>query len=373
MDFETGGNLTMGEAFLNLQFRKSYPEFTLELDVSFSTGITAIFGPSGSGKSTTLNCISGIAKPDSGYVELWNRPLFMSGSRFRRINRPPEKRRIGYVFQEGLLFPHLRVRENILYGYNQTPKNRRHLRPNHLVEILELEPLLHRMPSTLSGGERQRVALARAMAASPEVLLLDEPLASLDMQFKGRILRHLKSIHHDTGIPMVYVSHTVSEVIVLADQALVLANGQQVALGTPKEVLLKTPVLPLVDPTHLETLLEGRVVAQHPKSGTTEAEFGGFTLWLPVIDRDKGEPITVSVEASDVMVAAEAPPGLSARNVLKARVSALNRVGDIVIVTADAGKPVLANITPEATTSLGLQPGSEVYLVLKASSIVLLG
>lgn len=363
----------MAEAFLNLQFRKSYADFTLDLDVSLPVGITAIFGPSGSGKSTTLNCIAGITKPDSGLVELWSRPLYSSGSRFRGINRPPEKRRVGYVFQDGLLFPHLRVRENILYGYNHTPKNRRHMRPDKLVEILELGPLLHRMPNTLSGGERQRVALARAMAASPEVLLLDEPLASLDMPFRGRILRHLKAIHHDTGIPMVYVSHTISEVMVLAEQALVLSDGKQVALDTPQKVLHQAPVLPLVDPAHLETLLEGRVVAHHANSGTTEAEFNGFTLWLPTVERDEHDPITVSVAASDVMVAAEAPTGLSARNVLKATVSALDRVGDTVMVTADAGRPVLAEVTPEAASSLGLQPGSEVYLVLKASSIVVLG
>ena len=363
----------MGEAFLNLQFRKSYPDFTLELDVSLSAGITAIFGPSGSGKSTTLNCIAGITKPDSGSVELWGRRLFSSGSRFRGINRPPEKRRVGYVFQDGLLFPHLRVRENILYGYNRTPKNRRHLQPNKLVEMLELEPLLHRMPSTLSGGERQRVALARAMAASPEILLLDEPLASLDMPFRGRILRHLKAIHHETGIPMIYVSHTISEVMMLADQALVLSDGKQVALDTPNIVLHQAPVLPLVDPAHLETLLEGRVVAHHPSSGTTEAVFGSFTLWLPTIDREVGDPITVSVAASDVMVAAEAPTGLSARNVLKATISALDRVGDMVMVTADVGSPILVEVTPEAASVLELQPGSEVYLVLKASSIVVLG
>jgi molybdate transport system ATP-binding protein len=373
MDVETSGGLTMGEAFLNLQFRKSYDDFTLELDVSLSAGITAIFGPSGSGKSTTLNCIAGITKPDSGNLELWNRPLFLSGNRFRSINRPPEKRRVGYVFQDGLLFPHLRVRENILYGYNRTPKNRRHMRPNKLVEMLELEPLLYRMPNTLSGGERQRVALARAMAASPEVLLLDEPLASLDMPFRGRILRQLKAVHHDSGIPMIYVSHTISEVMVLAERVLVLADGKQVALDTPQKFLHQAPVLPLVDPAHLETLLEGRVVAHHPESGTTEAEFGGFTLWLPTIDRDIRDPITVSVAASNVMLAAEAPVGLSARNVLKATVSALDRVGETVMVTADAGKSILAEVTPEAAASLGLQPGSEVYLVLKASSIVVLG
>lgn len=363
----------MSEAFLNLQFCKSYADFTLELDVSLAVGITAIFGPSGSGKSTTLNCIAGITSPDSGSIELWNRRLYMSGSRFRGINHPPEKRRVGYVFQDGLLFPHLRVRENILYGYNRTPKNRRHLKPGKLVEMLELESLLNRMPNTLSGGERQRVALARALAASPEVLLLDEPLASLDMPFRGRILRHLKAIHHDTGIPMIYVSHTISEVMVLAKQALVLANGKQVALDTPQKVLHQAPVLPLVDPVHLETLLEGQVIAHHPDSGTTEAEFGGFTLWLPTIDRNVHEPITVSVAASDVMLAAEAPKGLSARNVLKATISALDRVGDTVMVTTDAGSPILAEVTPEAVSSLELQHGSEVYLVLKASSIVVLG
>jgi molybdate transport system ATP-binding protein len=373
MDAETGGDLAMGEAFLNLQFRKRYPGFTLELDVALSAGITAIFGASGSGKSTILNCIAGITKPDSGSVELWSRPLFSSHNRFRSINRPPEKRRVGYVFQDGLLFPHLRVRENILYGYNQTPKNRRHLHPNHLVEMLELEPLLQRMPNTLSGGERQRVALARAMAASPEVLLLDEPLASLDMPFRGRILRHLKSIHKETGIPMVYVSHTLSEVLVLAEQALVLSQGKQVALDTPHKVLHQSPVLHLVDPTHLETLLEGKVVAHHPVSGTTEAKFDGFTLWLPMVDRSEGDNITVSVAASDVMVAAEAPTGLSARNVLKATVSALDRVGEVMLVTAETGSPILVEVTPEAASSLELQPGSEVYLVLKASSIIVLG
>ena len=373
MDVEAGGGLTMSESFLNLQFRKSYPDFTLELDVSLAVGITAIFGPSGSGKSTTLNCIAGITKPDSGNLELWNRPLYSSGSRFRGINRPPEKRRVGYVFQDGLLFPHLRVRENVLYGYNQTPKNRRHMRPDKLVEMLELEPLLNRMPNTLSGGERQRVALARAMAASPEVLLLDEPLASLDMAFRGRILRHLKAIHLDSGIPMIYVSHTISEVMVLAEQALVLADGKQIALDAPQKVLHQAPVLPLIDPAHLETLLEGRVVAHHPDSGTTEAEFGGFTLWLPTINRSVRDPITVSVAASDVTLAARAPVGLSARNLLKATVSDLDQVGDTVMVTADAGRSILAKITPEAAESLGLQPGSEVYLVLKASSIVVLG
>lgn len=363
----------MGEPFLELHFRKSYPGFSLEVDASFGAGITAIFGPSGSGKSTTLDCIAGAARPDSGVLQLWSRTLFSSEGRFLSVNRPPEKRRVGYVHQDGLLFPHLRVRENILFGYNHTPKHRRHLQPNHLVRLLEVESLLHRMPSTLSGGERQRVALARALAASPEVLLLDEPLASLDLPSRGRILRRLRAVHKETGIPMVYVSHALSEVMALAEQALVLDKGRQVAMDAPRRVLHQPPVLPLLEPAHVETLLEGRVVGQHPASGLTEAAFPGFTLWLPTVDREKGEEIAVAIPASDVLVAAEPPHGLSARNVVRATVSALDRVGDSVIVSADAGVTMLAALSPEAAASLELQPGAEVSLVLKSSSIIVLG
>ena len=363
----------MGEPFLELHFRKTYPDFALDLDVTFTAGVTAVFGPSGSGKSTTLNCIAGTARPDSGTVQLWDRTLFSTEGRLLPVNRPPDKRRVGYVHQEGLLFPHLRVRENILFGWNHTPKHRRYLQPNRLVQLLDVEHLLHRMPGTLSGGERQRVALARALAASPEVLLLDEPLASLDMPARGRILRRLRAVHRETGIPMVYVSHALSEVTAIAEQALVLSNGEQVAMDAPGRVLHQEAVLPLLEPAHMETLLEGRVVAQHPESGLTEASFSGFTLWLPAVDRQVREEIAVVVPASDVMVAAEPPHGLSARNVLRATVTAVDRVGDSVLVSADAGATVLAALTPEAASSLELRPGVEVSLVLKASSVVVLG
>ena len=205
------------------------------------------------------------------------------------------------------------------------------------------------------------------------MLLLDEPLASLDLPSRGRILRRLRAVHKETGIPMVYVSHALSEVRALAEQALVLDNGRQVALDTPARVLHQGPVLPLLEPAHMETLLEGRVVAQHPDSGLTEASFAGFTLWLPTIDRQKGEEIAVIVPASDVLVAAEPPHGLSARNVLRATITGLDRVGDSVLVSADAGATMLAALSPEAASSLELRPGAEVSLVLKSSSIIVLG
>ena len=180
------------------------------------------------------------------------------------------------------------------------------------------------------------------------MLLLDEPLASLDLPSRGRILRRLRAVHKETGIPMLYVSHALSEVVALAEQALVLDSGKQVALDAPRRVLHLGPVLPLLAPAQMETLLEGRVVGHHPDSGLTEAIFAGITLWLPAVDRQKGEEIAVAVPASDVLVAAEPPHGLSARNVLRATVSALDRVGDSVLVSADAGATMLAALSPEA-------------------------
>ena len=209
----------MNDALLDLRVHKTYPGFTLGVNASFPPGVTAIFGPSGSGKTTILNCIAGLSTPDEGEILLHNRPLYSSS---RGLNLRPEKRRVGYMFQESLLFPHYRVRENIFYGFKLTPPGRRRIEPEQLVELLELRPLMERHPSSLSTGERQRVALARALAASPELLLMDEPLGSLDIALRGRILRYLKELHRHLAIPMVYVSHSISEVLAIADMALVI-------------------------------------------------------------------------------------------------------------------------------------------------------
>lgn len=360
----------MAEPFLSIQLRKTYPDFLLELDLELQPGITAIFGPSGSGKTTTLNCIAGLMDPDAGEVVLGGRTLFSSA---RGVRLPPERRRVGYVFQEGLLFPHLNVRDNVLYGYKRTPLPLRRVEPEALFNLLELGPLLERRPATLSGGESQRVALARALATSPEVLLLDEPLGSLDAVFRGRILRYLKALHRELLIPMVYVSHSFSEVLFLADQVAVLSKGALVAQNEPYRVLGQSPVNPLVDLPSLENLLEVTVVGHRPQSGLTQVSApGGQTLWVPQTDRPLGATLSVALRAADILIATQAPGGISARNVLPATISALDTVGAAVLVTAEVGTPLLVEVTPEARESLELRRGMQVYLIIKSSSILVL-
>ena len=366
------------DGFLSLKLRKSYGEFDLEVDASFSSGVTAIFGPSGSGKTTILNCIAGLTRPDEGEIHLHSRPLFSSS---QRTNLRPEQRRVGYMFQESLLFPHLRVRENILYGFKLTPPEQRRIDPDRLVELLELGPMMERRPANLSTGERQRVALARALATSPELLLMDEPLASLDMGLRGRILRYLKDIHLRLGIPMVYVSHSISEVLAIAHSALVISHGKQLAFDEPRKVLLEPFIHPLVESGSLENLLDLEVVERRPDNGLTGASLGGDLLWIagapPHISA--GDIISVAIRAGDIIVAVDRPSRISARNVIKSRIEGIHRVDSRVILYTAVGvgsqdtASLLVEITSEALDSLELREEEEVFLVIKSSSILVLG
>ncbi len=220
---------------LKLNFSSKQGSFTLQMEAEFGDGISAIFGPSGSGKTTALNCIAGLERPTSGSIDLNNRALFDFG---KGINEPPERRRIGYVFQDAALFPHLTVSDNIAFGHQLLSASRRRIDPGEVVDLLEIGPLSNRAVTSLSGGERQRVALARALAMSPDLLLLDEPTSSLDGRLRGAVLTYLKQVHLRLGVPMVYVSHSVSEVMYLADFAVVLNSGKIQASGPARSVLL---------------------------------------------------------------------------------------------------------------------------------------
>ena len=360
----------MDAPFLALRLNKTYGDFHLGLDVELSPGTTALYGPNGSGKSTTLDCIAGLVAPDSGEVRLGGRALFSSQE---RVNLPPERRRVGYVFQESLLFPHLTVLENIRYGYRRTPEALRRVDVDALVELLDLQPLLSRKPSSLSGGEARRVALARALATSPDLLLLDEPLASLDVAYRGRALRSLKTLQRRMGLSMLYVSHSISEVLALADHAIALKEGAVVASGTPHGVLRHPAVRRLVAEEALENLVEVELVEHRAASGLTRARLGGHDLWLPQVEGQASGMVSVSIRAADILLASEAPRGLSARNVLRGAVTEVGDLGPAVLVTADIGVPLLVEVSPEARESLALEPGREVFLIIKANSIAVLG
>ena len=355
----------MGQV-LDLRIQKSYPGFHLEVATAFPPGIVAVFGPSGSGKTTLLNCVAGLAAPDDGEIVLKGQELFSSA---KKLNLPPERRRIGYMFQESLLFPHLTVRENILFGYKRTPPQLRRIDPPQLVALLELEPLMERRPDTLSAGERQRVVLARALATSPEMLLLDEPLGSLHSSIKGKILRYLKAVDRDLSIPMVYVSHSISEVLALAHRVLILNQGKQIAFDEPRRVLSTPGASPAMEVETLENIFDVVVIEHRPSSGISLAKLGGTTLALPPMGGEVGQVVSIAIRASDIILASLKPEKISARNIIPVYIEQIHPLGPRVLVHARQDYQWLVEITPDALTNLGLQQGKEVFLIIKSSSI----
>ena len=348
---------------------KRYAAFTLECAVTFHAPVTSIFGPSGHGKTTLLNCIAGLARPDDGVITVLGTTVFSAADRTRV---PPEKRRFGYVFQDAALFPNMNVRKNVLYGYNLTPPALRDANPDQLFDLFDLEELLDRRVDTLSGGERQRVALARALASSPRLLLLDEPLASIDAAFKGVIIRYLKRVRNELGTPMIYVSHSVSEVAALAEDMLVLSKGRPVAQGPPSDVLVQPGVGAMTDYGALENLLDASVVDLAPEQGLTTVDVGGVTLAAPYADASAGDLVTVSIRAGDIILTLDVPSRISAQNILPGTITELHVHGPRVLARVDVGVELVVELTPRAVTDLALRRGSTVYLIVKSNSVLLL-
>ena len=354
---------------LTFKIIKRFSGFSLDCEGSFESGVTAIFGPSGSGKTTLLNCIAGLAKPDEGEIRVSGLTVFSSSS---RRNLPPERRGFGYVFQDPALFPHMSVRKNIMYGYKLTPRERRRTDPEQLVELFRLSRLMDREVVNLSGGERQRVALARALATSPDLLLLDEPLASLESGFRGVIIQYLKRVWRELQTSMVYVSHSISEVIALAENTLVLLEGRPITYGKTRNVLVHPEVANIADYATLENLLETEVVANRRDHGMSELRLGNVVLLGPEVHRQPGDVVMVSIRAGDVILSLEVPPRMSARNILSAAITEIHEVGPRVLVYVDLGAIVVVEITHGALRDLDLRVGQQVHLVIKTNSIVVL-
>jgi len=342
--------------------------FGLEAAFAGNSGITALFGRSGCGKTTILNLIAGLLRPDRGRIVVGERVLFDSA---QGIEIPPQERRVGYVFQDGLLLPHLNVRQNLVYGRFFTPQAERWATLDAIVGLLDLGPLLGRSPHHLSGGERQRVAIGRALLASPRVLLMDEPLASLDTPRKAEILYYIEHLRDELGIPIVYVSHAIEEVMRLADRLILVSAGKVVAAGTAAELSSRPDIRPFLGRFEGGAIIETRVVEQDLANGLARLEFPGGTLYAPDVNALRGERLRVRIRARDVSLALSAPRDASFLNVLPGTVTAIeDHPGASVDVSVDLrGTTILARITKKSVSTLEIVPGKPVYVLVKSVAI----
>ncbi len=359
----------MNNTLATFRIVKRFPEFALECEAALDFGVTAIFGPSGSGKSTLLNCIAGLVRPDEGEIAALGETLFSSS---KRRSVAPEKRRFGYVFQDSALFPHMSVRDNIYYGYKLTPREHRKTEPDQLVELLRLSHLMDRGVRFLSGGERQCVALARALATSPRLLLLDEPLASLDANLRGVIIGYLKRVWRELQTPMLYVSHSISEVMALAHNTLVLLDGSPVVYGSTMQVLASAEMAGIADYATLENIVEAEVISARDTDGTATLRVGDAALIAPEVFSDAGESVVVSIRAGDIILTLDVPERISTRNVISAVVEELHVLGPRVLVYAGIGIRLVVEVTPSAMRELGLHVGQRVHLIIKTNSILIM-
>jgi molybdate transport system ATP-binding protein len=337
------------------------------LDAAFDSegGLTALFGRSGAGKTSLVNAIAGLIRPTRGHIVVDGAVLTDTE---RGIFVPTRRRHIGYVFQEGRLFPHLTVRQNLLYGRWFAPEKGRAGDVEHVIDLLGINDLLARRPANLSGGEKQRVAIGRALLAHPRLLVMDEPLASLDEARKAEILPYIERLRDETRIPIVYVSHQVAEVARLATTLVVLSEGRVAAMGPTAAIMGRIDLFPLTGRAEAGAILSTRVAEHDVRVGLTTLRAAAGDLRVPYIDLRLGAPMRVRIRARDVMIALQPPHGLSALNVLPGTVAEIGRAdGPIVEIRLDcAGEALVARLTRRSVETLGLEPGREVYAVIKS-------
>ena len=307
-------------------------------------------------------------KPDSGRIALADQLLFDS---FQGIDLAPERRRIGYVFQEGRLFPHLNVRGNLSYGLRRVPPGERRIELEQVIGLLGLEPHLGRRPRDLSGGEKQRVALGRAMLANPRLLLMDEPLAALDQQRKEEVMPFIERLRDELAIPIVYVSHAMDEVVRLADTLVLLSEGRTVAVGPLDELTSRLDLRPLTGRYEAGAVIEATVTRHDHSFALSELDFSGGTLRVPQIDLPPGASLRVRLRARDIALALEQPKNTSILNAFPGVVRDMSEEpGSLVDVLLDVGGTALwARVTARSCHDLNLQTGSRVYALVKAVAI----
>ncbi|MDR3437284.1 molybdenum ABC transporter ATP-binding protein [Telmatospirillum sp.] len=352
---------------LDILLKKKQGGFSL--DVAFQSDgakITALFGPSGSGKTSIINMVAGLVHPDQGRVSVDGRVLFDSRT---GINLPPARRRIGYVFQEGRLFPHFSVRGNLTFGMALTPAEERFVRFDEVVEVLGIGALLDRRPAKLSGGEKQRVAIGRALLASPRLLLMDEPLASLDGARKAELLPFIALLPSRFHVPILYVSHSVDEVLRLADQLVLMEQGRSVDFGSVEDVMSRPAFSTQSGGRDVTTVVVAQILRHDQENGTSHLAFPGGVIRVPLLSAPIGRHLRVRIDAGDVMLALQRPTGLSVQNIFAARVAGLRSENGLVDVTLDLGCPLHSEISMQACADLGLTVGMPLFALVKSAAI----
>jgi len=362
---------------IDVQLHLKRDDFTL--DATFcvpSSGITALFGPSGCGKTTLLRTIAGLEKKARGRVVIGD-TVWQDETRCL----PTHQRQLGYVFQEASLFEHLSVHQNLEYGLKRLPKEKQRFDFDQIVTLLDLATLLPRQSARLSGGERQRVAVARALLSSPQLLLMDEPLAALDQQRKREILPFFARLHGELDIPILYVSHAADEVARLADHLVLLNDGRVQASGPIAEMLTRAD-LPLAHDHDAAAIIEATLSGYDTPFNLARLTFPGgrFSVPHPGPENEltKGQPVRLRVLARDVSLTLEQQTGTSILNIVPVTVTALNAentrqpgAGAQLLVQLDAnGVPLLARITRKSAVALALEPGKPVFAQIKAIALL---
>lgn len=351
---------------LSVSLQHRFPGITLDVRFDAPLGVTALFGRSGSGKTTVVNAVAGLLRPDQGRITLGDRVLLDTA---RGNFLPPHKRRIGYVFQDARLFPHLTVRQNLLYGRWFAPKGRAGAAFDQVVDLLGIAPLLDRRPGRLSGGEKSRVALGRALLSDPDLLLMDEPLAALDEARKSEILPYLERLRDTVALPILYVSHSPAEVARLATTVVMLEAGQVSRAGPAAEVLADPVSARGFGPREAGAVLNLRAGATD-SDGLTRLETGGGALWLSLPGVAEGTALRLRILARDVMLARQQPEAISALNILDATVREISeKDGEVLVRLAVGEAALLAQITLRSARLLELAPGMRVFAVVKSVAV----
>ncbi len=350
-------------------YKKYDSGFILDINGIIDDGITAVFGPSASGKTTFLNCIAGFLNPDQGEIKIGDQILYSDDP---KVSLPIHKRKIGYVSQELTLFPHMNVRDNIYFGYNLLPGHERKISPEYVINFLDIKNLLNKNISSLSGGEKQKVALARVLSISPVFLLLDEALVSIDKKASGKIIENLKRIWSEFKIPIIYVSHSISEVLAIANRVLILEKGEFQNFVDANELLLGTDMISSEYWFGFENIKRAEVVSKIDSNKIIKIKIEGVVFKISEEEIFLNEQINVSISSNEIILSKIKTFDTSVQNIIQGKIISIKEFQNFALVCVEAGGRYLSRISLASARKLDLKVGGEIFMMIKSNSIKIL-